>query len=232
MFFVPQNEQGVIFAFAQMESIHRFKLVRINTAFPDAVLERDGVTYNAEFEFRASNFLAHKHNIMKCDLVVCWDNDMKDSGFPLHIMALSEPDRLTDEIALSNSDKIEAYYWRCRAEYAEGLIRRVGIGSEVPEKIKRGESLTIDTILGVKDDPGRDKKRKWLGKCSTSKKDRMRDIILLYRIDPTMSMHKIGEKLNASHCTILRDVQKLEEEGRLVRIKEKKGMAAITKVID
>ena len=79
----PINEQGVVLLFAAVCYDLGFRIEGIRTKFPDALLIRknDKGTFSkclAEFEFRASNFLMHKHPLNGCDLIICWENDWHD----------------------------------------------------------------------------------------------------------------------------------------------------------
>jgi len=85
---IPTNEMGVIIEFVRQESFSGFKIISIQTAFPDAIIEKDGQRYRAEFEYRASSFLLHGHDWGGCDLIICWD---KDIDCVLPVLALSDP---------------------------------------------------------------------------------------------------------------------------------------------
>ncbi|MFQ5762282.1 MAG: hypothetical protein ACE5PO_04525, partial [Candidatus Bathyarchaeia archaeon] len=39
-----------------------------------------------EFEYKSSNFLAHKHDVNQCDLIVCWVHDWREC--PLEVIEL------------------------------------------------------------------------------------------------------------------------------------------------
>lgn len=51
--------------------------------FPDCFALRNGKTVGIEFELYASNFERHKHhqheNLDKCDIIVCWENDIPNT---------------------------------------------------------------------------------------------------------------------------------------------------------
>jgi hypothetical protein len=74
------NEMGVVVEFAARCQAMGWEIVSIRTAYPDAVVRRIGTTevFSAEFEFVASNFVAHKHDIRTCDVIICWTNDWPD----------------------------------------------------------------------------------------------------------------------------------------------------------
>jgi hypothetical protein len=53
-----------------------------------------------EFEFKSRNFLAHRHDAKKCDVIVCWEDDWPDC--PLDVVELKrEVARLTKAGTLS-----------------------------------------------------------------------------------------------------------------------------------
>lgn len=89
----PINEQGVILLFAALCHDLGFMIEAIRSRFPDALLRRKNERGNwsscrAEFEFRSSNFLQHKHDPNECNLIICWEHDWKEC--PLEVMALKE----------------------------------------------------------------------------------------------------------------------------------------------
>lgn len=87
---IPENEQGVVVLFSQQAEEAGFEIVSIQHRFPDAIIKHKGEEYRAEFEFKASNFIAHKHDPRGCDLIICWEDD-SPLDFPLPILALSKP---------------------------------------------------------------------------------------------------------------------------------------------
>jgi hypothetical protein len=113
----PQNELGVIVAFAQSASESGFEIVRIGAQFPDATIRRGTESYEVEFEFASSSFRYHGHDPRKCDLVVCWSND-GDCGY-LPVVALSDPGWYEYSISMATMAQKEATYWQWRAEKAE-----------------------------------------------------------------------------------------------------------------
>jgi hypothetical protein len=84
----PTSEQGVVVLFAAfMKKLPQgfVKIEFVRSGFPDAcVIQKDGNRYirkYIEFEFKASGFKIHirneKHRDIKCDFVVCWEDDFK-----------------------------------------------------------------------------------------------------------------------------------------------------------
>lgn len=122
--FRPQNEQGVVFLFAQYCVQHdHTELVSIRSEFPDAVVRTNGTEdWRVEFEFVASNFIAHNHDARECDAVVCWVDDCGDMPFP--VMQLRD---LSGELCgATKADDIykELFYWKQRALAAEKRVVR------------------------------------------------------------------------------------------------------------
>ena len=82
----------------------RFLINEVREQFPDCqAWEINGSAerklVRIEFELRASNFAAHKHNELECDLIVCWEDDWPNCKI----------DRLElkSEIALLNAPVIQ-----------------------------------------------------------------------------------------------------------------------------
>lgn len=125
--FIPTNEQGVIVAFAAQAQQAGWKFVSIGASFPDAVLCKDGAEWRVEFEFKASNFLDHKHDHRECDLIICWENDYQDN--PIPTIALSEPSWAVVEPSRATVESVTIEYWKRRALRAEGQRRTAPIVS-------------------------------------------------------------------------------------------------------
>ncbi len=119
--FVPVNEQGVIVLFAAQAQAAGWQFVSIGASYPDAVLCKDGEEWHVEFEFRASNFLEHKHDHRECDLIVCWDNDYPDN--PLPTITLSDPSWAAVAPSRANPADVTIEYWKRRALRAEGQYK-------------------------------------------------------------------------------------------------------------
>ncbi|MBI5207116.1 MAG: hypothetical protein HY934_04920 [Candidatus Firestonebacteria bacterium] len=92
MSFAPENELGVVFLFPSLLKKLQFKIEKIGNSFPDCIAYRKSGNkekkIRIEFEFRASNFIQHKHNIRKCDCIVCWENDWADC--PIEIIEIKK----------------------------------------------------------------------------------------------------------------------------------------------
>jgi hypothetical protein len=92
--YAPTSEQGVVVLFASfMKDLpHNFvKMEFVRSGFPDAcVIQRERNSYSrkyVEFEFWASQFKDHiknaRHRNIKCDYVVCWENDFHTCPIPV-----------------------------------------------------------------------------------------------------------------------------------------------------
>lgn len=72
---MPTNELGVIVLFSMLSSKLGYKIKSINAKFPDGMILKDGTEKSVEFEYMASNFIRHKHDLSKVDYIICWNND-------------------------------------------------------------------------------------------------------------------------------------------------------------
>ena len=80
--FAPRSEQEVVALFGLLlpHLKRRFLINEVRVQFPDCeAWEINGSAerklVRIEFELRASNFAAHKHDESGCDLIVCWEDD-------------------------------------------------------------------------------------------------------------------------------------------------------------
>lgn len=147
--FIPKNEQGVVLVFGSVAEGAGFKVLNIDCKFPDAVVEKDGEVYQAEFEFFASNFLDHGHDVTRCDMVICWENDL--DGFPLPIIELSKNDWKTMKVQKASAEAVEVYYWKRRALKAEGELKKVSDVAAAPS-IARAHRKANDATTNTKSD--------------------------------------------------------------------------------
>lgn len=98
MVHAPVNEQGVVVLFALMAKELGFVIEVVRQGFPDCEAKRKGSDdkwrrVRIEFEYLTSRF---NHDKEGCDLVVCWEDDMK--GIGVEVMELkSEMERLKRE---------------------------------------------------------------------------------------------------------------------------------------
>jgi hypothetical protein len=89
----PENENGVILLFGYLLPKLGIVCERSSSGFPDAIfrkVDKNGKVEikRVEFEFKSSNFIQHGHNIKKCDLIVCWENDWPNC--PIKIISLKD----------------------------------------------------------------------------------------------------------------------------------------------
>ena len=98
--YAPLNEAGVILLFSRMMEDLGIIYESSPAEFPDMIgrirTVRGFERVRIEFEFRATNFFRHGHEPTGCDMIVCWDNDLKADKAELleqkgvKILALSE----------------------------------------------------------------------------------------------------------------------------------------------
>ena len=81
--FVPKNEISVRELFAQRAGRLGYQILESRAALPDYVLERDGQKIFAEAEFQTSDFLRHRHDLSRCDLILVWEHDLPHMSIPV-----------------------------------------------------------------------------------------------------------------------------------------------------
>jgi len=81
---------GVIVLFSQICENLGWEIISIQTRFPDGCIKNieTGKEYQIEFEFLASSFIFHEHDIFGCDILICWENDLE--YIPLTVWELSK----------------------------------------------------------------------------------------------------------------------------------------------
>lgn len=88
--YAPVNENGVILLFGKVMGDLNMYIEEVKPGFPDCVARRfvgkGWKRVTIEFEFKSSNFKAHKHDPTHCDIIVCWEHDWKDC--PLEVIEL------------------------------------------------------------------------------------------------------------------------------------------------
>ena len=127
------NEQGVVAKFAGCAALDdQLCIDSIQIAFPDAVVTIDGTIYRVEFEYEASNFQAHGHDVRGCDVIICWQNDWPESVLP--VVALEEDDWRDTPLILPSDSVRELEYWKRRAQRAEGRMAKAGLAITGPLK--------------------------------------------------------------------------------------------------
>lgn len=120
--FEPTNEQGTIALFCTQLQRSGWEIVSIRTAFPDAILRRDGEEWRVEFEHLARNFIMHAHDFRECDLIICWQNNFAEC--PIPVLELSDPAWVDIVPQKGNPLIAQIEYWRARALKAEERAAR------------------------------------------------------------------------------------------------------------
>jgi hypothetical protein len=89
----PINEQGVVYLFGMVSRELGFSVESLQQGFPDCEGKylhdknrRLWAKARIEFEFKATNFREHNHDVNGCDVIVCWENDWPDC--PLRVVEL------------------------------------------------------------------------------------------------------------------------------------------------
>ena len=81
--FTPKNELNVREIFAQRAARLGFRILESRIAFPDYILGVGRRRVLAEAEFKTSDFLRHRHDIGRCDLIVVWEHDLPYMPVPV-----------------------------------------------------------------------------------------------------------------------------------------------------
>jgi len=89
----PVNELGVVHLFGMLCEELGFVVESVQAGFPDCEAKRrlandQWQRVRIEFEFRSANFLAHGHDLSKCDLIVCWNHDWRNC--PIEVISLKD----------------------------------------------------------------------------------------------------------------------------------------------
>ena len=95
-------------AFAIKHKELGFSILMSQDIFPDYVLkDKKGKLLRAEAEVFASDFQRHKHDIKKCELIICFKNDWKDC--PIKIIEIK-----VDHFPSIIEEKIYVQRWQQR----------------------------------------------------------------------------------------------------------------------
>lgn len=89
----PVSELGVVHLFGMLGDELGFVVESVQAGFPDCEAKRRLANNHwqrvrIEFEFRSANFLAHGHDLSKCDLIVCWLHDWRNC--PIEVISLKD----------------------------------------------------------------------------------------------------------------------------------------------
>jgi hypothetical protein len=93
--FAPINEMAVVFLFGAVARQMGFVVTRLQPEFPDCealrrVDQERWQRKRIEFEYESRNFMLHQHDILGCDIIVCWKHNWPDC--PLEVVELSKLD--------------------------------------------------------------------------------------------------------------------------------------------
>lgn len=82
--FPIEKEKDVLHAFLMFfRQLGFTKVLKIQEEFPDLVLVNErGNEIKAEVEFKSSNYEMHRHSLKGCELIICWEDDWKESPLP------------------------------------------------------------------------------------------------------------------------------------------------------
>ena len=88
------NEMGVVYLFGMLSERLGYVVTRIQSEFPDCEAFREVAPgrwqrVRIEFEFESRNFLFHKHNPKKCDVIVCWKHNWAECPANIEVIELS-----------------------------------------------------------------------------------------------------------------------------------------------
>lgn len=85
---------GVVYLFANIAKKLQFRIEEIRAAYPDCIAYRQvgdrEKMVKIEFEYRSSNFKAHRHNPKLCDCIVCWHHDWHDVPGRIEVIELKK----------------------------------------------------------------------------------------------------------------------------------------------
>jgi hypothetical protein len=81
--FIPRNELNVREIFAERAARLGYRILESRIPFPDYILGVGSRRVLAEAEFKTSDFLRHKHDISRCDLIVVWEHDLPYMPVPV-----------------------------------------------------------------------------------------------------------------------------------------------------
>lgn len=131
----PTNELEVIFKFAQTLPTG-WDVLELGSAFPDAKILIHGEVYKTEFEFTSSNFKQHRHDVMGCDIIICWEDDWGEPC-PLPVIALSNDNWQETDIKCGiNMEKALRYERGLREKLETKVVRLEGRISSLRKRVK------------------------------------------------------------------------------------------------
>lgn len=130
--YAPTNELGVVFLFSHVAKRLQFRIESIQQGFPDCTAYRRSGNkeklVRIEFEFRSSNFRAHKHDPKGCEAIVCWENDWPDAPPKLEIIELKRYFGAARKVWIQPVIRSQCHNLDERAEMHWGLSKRASPG--------------------------------------------------------------------------------------------------------
>ncbi|HPC94258.1 MAG TPA: hypothetical protein PLU87_04890 [Sedimentisphaerales bacterium] len=130
--YAPENEMGVVFLFAHVARKLQFRVEQVRPGFPDCIAyKRTGdreKRIRIEFEYRSSNFRAHRHDPKGCDCVVCWHHDWPDAPNSIEVIELKRYFGAAVKVWIQ---PVRKDWWQSLDEYDEmswGLSKRATPG--------------------------------------------------------------------------------------------------------
>jgi hypothetical protein len=89
----PANEAGVVFVFGMMAHRLGFRVLALQSGFPDCEAMREvqpgkWQRVRIEFEFLSRNFKEHGHDPDQCDVIVCWRHNWVECPENLEVLEL------------------------------------------------------------------------------------------------------------------------------------------------
>lgn len=140
---IPTNEQETIIKFVR-EMPEDWEIVGFRTrGFPDATLKISRYLYEVEFEFQASNFLHHQHDVVGCDFVVCWEDDLGNAS-PIPVISIQKPDWGSHPL-LSDASTLRAVLELEKRK--RHLLKRYVKETQIENRLLRKQHIRVRGIL-------------------------------------------------------------------------------------
>jgi hypothetical protein len=137
MNYAPENENGVVFLFADLAKHWRLRIEKIKPGFPDCIAYQKSHSgdkrIRIEFEFKSRNFLIHRHDSKKCDWIVCWEHNWTYAPKRLGIVELRREFGLGFNIWLMPVNK----------KWQTDLDRKLSVDWSVPGQANKDDLLLM-----------------------------------------------------------------------------------------
>ncbi|MFZ5392193.1 MAG: hypothetical protein ACOZAR_03260 [Patescibacteria group bacterium] len=139
----PTNELGVVYLFGVLHSAFDFKIESIQAGYPDCIARREigkgrFEEIRIEFEFESKNFLVHKHDPDKIDVIICWRHNWGNCPKRIEVIELSailnKVEEISEEIE-KKPKKISEYNKFCQDLRFQGFSFQ-----EIADEWKRKKS--------------------------------------------------------------------------------------------